>query len=133
MRDLIHSGPTTATQALRALRRYPDRVAFVSENSSLSYRGAVDLIGRMQAVLIASGYKRGQRLAFLSANSAETWCAGIAARPRPEHHLAASAGRARRSPRGHRGCRGVGADRRSGARRSAAATSQPSQAPFGSL
>ena len=36
-------------------------------------------------------------------------------RPRPgiDRHLAASAGRARRSPRGHRGCRGIGADRRS--------------------
>lgn len=79
MADVVHSGPTTAAQALRALRRYPDRGAFVSCNSSLSYRGAVDLIARMQAVFLGCDLQRGQRIGLLSANRAEAWCAGIAA------------------------------------------------------
>src|SRR5215470_12162255 len=79
MADEVHSGPTIATQALRALRRYPDRHAFVSGNSSFSYRAALELIARMQAVFLEAGLKRGQRLGLLSANRAEAWCAGIAA------------------------------------------------------
>ncbi|MDI1264906.1 MAG: AMP-binding protein [bacterium] len=64
---------------LRALARRPDRTAFVWNGGSLSYAGAYDLIGRLQAAMVAAGLKRGQTAAFLSANSAETWCAGIAA------------------------------------------------------
>ena len=44
-----------------------------------AYRGAYDLIGRLQAAMAASGLRKGQTVAFLSANSAETWCAGVAA------------------------------------------------------
>ena len=78
MRDLIHSGPTTATQALRALRRYPDRVAFVSETaacptaagrSNRTYAGGSDR-KRLQAWAAAGGPY---------CNRAEAWCAGIAA------------------------------------------------------
>jgi fatty-acyl-CoA synthase len=79
MPDMVHSGPTIAAQALRALRRYPDRVAFVSDSNSLSYRGAVDLIARIQAVLLGGGLRRGQRIGVLSSNREDAWCAGIAA------------------------------------------------------
>jgi fatty-acyl-CoA synthase len=77
--DLVHHGLTTATQALRALQRYPDRMAFVTGATRLSYRAAFELIGRMQAVMIAGGLRRGQRIAILTANRPEAWCAGIAA------------------------------------------------------
>jgi fatty-acyl-CoA synthase len=78
MADWVHSGPTIATQVLRALRRYPDRTAFVFGNSSLSYRGTIDLIARMQAVFLKGSLQRGQRIGLLSANRADAWCAGIA-------------------------------------------------------
>jgi fatty-acyl-CoA synthase len=74
-----HTGLTIAGQTLRALRRYPDRIAFSSESGSLSYGGAVDLIGRIQSVFARSGFKRGERVALLSDNSAESWCAAVAA------------------------------------------------------
>ena len=79
MHDIIHNGPTGPTQAIRALARYPERVAFVSDGKELSYRAAYDLIGRMQAVFLANGLGRGDRLAVLTANRAESWCASVAA------------------------------------------------------
>ena len=75
----IHTGLTIAGQTLRALRRYPDRVAFSSEQSSLTYRGTVSLIGQIQAAFSRYGLKSGQRVAILSDNSAESWCAAVAA------------------------------------------------------
>ena len=92
----------------------PERRAFVWDGGSLTYR-AHARPDRPPAGGDGGGRPRkGQTVAFLSANSAETWCAGVAAsRPGPGHHLAASAGRARRSSRRHRGCRGSRADRRS--------------------
>ena len=79
MTDLVHHGPTIATQALRALRHYPDRIAFVAGATRLTYRAALELIGRMQAVMVAGGLRRGQRIAILTANRPEAWCADIAA------------------------------------------------------
>ena len=79
MSDVIHHGPTVGAQVLRALARYPDRVAFVSPQGSLTYRAAFDLIGRMQAVFSAQKLGRGDRLAILTANRADAWCAGAAA------------------------------------------------------
>ena len=75
----LHESATGTTMALRALARFPDRMAFVWDGGSLTYRGARDLIGRLQAAMAAAGLKKGQTAAFLSANSAETWCAGVAA------------------------------------------------------
>jgi fatty-acyl-CoA synthase len=73
------NGLTIASQTLRALRRYPDRDAFVWDGGKLSYTGAFDLIGRMQAVFARNDFRRGERVALLSENSAESWCAGVAA------------------------------------------------------
>ncbi len=75
----IHNGPTIGAQMLRALGRYPDRVAFVDSGRQFTYRAVLDLIGRMQAVFAAHGLKRGDRLAVLTANRTEAWCAGAAA------------------------------------------------------
>jgi fatty-acyl-CoA synthase len=63
---------------LRTLRRYPDRVAFTSDASWLTYAGALDLIGGVQCVLAAHGLRGGDRIGLLAGNSAEAWCAGTA-------------------------------------------------------
>jgi len=64
---------------LRALSRFPDRRAFVWDDGILTYRATFALIGRLQAAMAAAGLRKGQTAALLSANSAEAWCAGIAA------------------------------------------------------
>src|SRR5262245_30972348 len=79
MDELITQAPTGTTMVLRALARFPDRMAFAWEGGSLTYRGTLDLIGRLQAAMAAAGLRKGQTAAMLSANSAETWCAGVAA------------------------------------------------------
>jgi fatty-acyl-CoA synthase len=79
MVELITQAPTGTTMILRALARCPERMAFAWDGGSLTYRAALDLIGRLQAAMAAAGLKKGQTAAFLSANSAETWCAGVAA------------------------------------------------------
>src|SRR6218665_3295848 len=70
-------GPTAPALALRALRRYPDRIAFAEDGRALSYAGTLALIGRLQAVLAAGG-TAAPRVAMLSANRAEAWAAEIA-------------------------------------------------------
>src|SRR3977135_552237 len=75
----ITQAPTGTTMILRALARFPERMAFVWDGGSLTYRATLDLIGRLQAAMAAAGLAKGQTVAFLSANSAETWCAGVAA------------------------------------------------------
>jgi len=77
--DDIAKAPTGTTMTLRALARFPERQAFGWDGGSLTYRATLALIGRLQAAMAAAGLAKGQTAAFLSANSAETWCAGIAA------------------------------------------------------
>ncbi|PWU24771.1 MAG: acyl-CoA synthetase [Candidatus Rokuibacteriota bacterium] len=79
MNHEITHGPTTTTLTLRALARFPERMAFVWGGGSLTYFAVRRLIGRLQAAMAAAGLRKGQTAAFLSANSAETWCAGVAA------------------------------------------------------
>src|SRR5262245_55849335 len=79
MLNSLHESPTGTTMALRALARFPERLAFVWDGGRFTYRAALDLIGRLQAAMTVAGLKKGQTVAFLSANSAETWCAGVAA------------------------------------------------------
>lgn len=64
--------------ALRALRRYPERLAFRSASGELTYAGTLELIGRLQHVLARRGVRRGDRVALLSSNRAEFWCASTA-------------------------------------------------------
>ncbi|WP_375158567.1 AMP-binding protein [Bradyrhizobium sp. RDT46] len=79
MSDPLHASSPTCAQTLRALSRYPGRTAFSWPGGSLSYRGTIDLIGRIQGVFMRLGLQPGARVAFLTANRADTWCAGVAA------------------------------------------------------
>jgi fatty-acyl-CoA synthase len=79
MSDPLYAFPTACGQTLRALARYPSRVAFSWPGGSITYRGATELIGRIQKVFMQLGLKSGARVAFLTANRADTWCAGVAA------------------------------------------------------
>src|SRR6185437_2260367 len=75
----LYAFPPVCEQTLRTLARYPSRTAFAWPGGTLSYQGATNLIGRMQAVFMRLGLKPGARVAFLTANRADTWCAGVAA------------------------------------------------------
>jgi fatty-acyl-CoA synthase len=79
MSNPLYAFPVVGEQTLRALARYPLRTAFAWPGGSLSYQGATDLIGRIQAVFMRLGFQPGARVAFLSANRADIWCAGVAA------------------------------------------------------
>ncbi|MBH5400566.1 AMP-binding protein [Bradyrhizobium sp. CNPSo 4010] len=79
MSDPLHASSLACAQTLRALSRYPDRIAFAWPGGSLSYRGAIDLIGRIQGAFMRLGLQPGARVGFLTANRADSWCAGVAA------------------------------------------------------
>jgi fatty-acyl-CoA synthase len=79
MSAALYDLPMTGGQTLRALRRYPDRIAFSWPSGSLTYRGAIELIGRMQNAFVRLNLPRGSCVAFLTSNRADTWCAGVAA------------------------------------------------------
>src|SRR4030095_12110784 len=79
MSDPLHALPVVGEQTLRALARYPSRTAFSWPGGSMTYRAATDLIGRMQGVFAKLNFAPGTRVAFLTANRADTWCAGAAA------------------------------------------------------
>ncbi len=79
MSNPLYAFPVACEQTLRALARYPSRTAFAWPGGSISYQGATDLIGRIQGVLMRLGLAPGARVALLTANRADTWCAGVAA------------------------------------------------------
>lgn len=71
--NAAHQHPTYCGLVLRALARFPDRVAFQTTERPVRYAEAADFIGRTQAVLQAGGLQRGQRVALLSANRWDSW------------------------------------------------------------
>lgn len=79
MNQQIACAPTTTTMTLRALARFPDHTAFAWDGGRLSYAGVSALIGSLQSAMVAAGLRKGDVAALLSANSAETWCASVAA------------------------------------------------------
>src|ERR1700716_3594264 len=79
MSDPLYAFPTVCCQTLRALARYPSRVAFNWPGGSITYADATELIGRMQKVFMQLGLEPGARVALLTANRADSWCAGVAA------------------------------------------------------
>ncbi|OYO26309.1 AMP-binding protein [Janthinobacterium sp. PC23-8] len=74
----VHASPTVGAWTLRVLARHPAATAFAWDGGTLSYAAAAQLIGRMQAVLSGAGLCRPDRVALLSANRADVWCAGVA-------------------------------------------------------
>ncbi|WP_315783389.1 MULTISPECIES: AMP-binding protein [unclassified Bradyrhizobium] len=79
MTHRLHAFPVVCEQTLLTLSRHPTRTAFSWPGGSLTYQGAVDLIGRMQSVFMRLDLPAGTRVAFLTANRADSWCAGMAA------------------------------------------------------
>src|ERR1043166_4373259 len=79
MSNPLYAFPAVCEQTMRALARYPDRTAFSWPGGSITYRGATDMIGRIQSVFTQLGFAPGTRVAFLTANRADSWCAGSAA------------------------------------------------------
>ncbi len=79
MSDPLYAFPSVCEQTLRALARYPSRTAFSWPGGSITYQGTTDLIGRLQKIFMQLGLEPGARVAFLTANRADTWCAGVAA------------------------------------------------------
>ena len=79
MSNPLYAFPAACEQTLRALARYPERTAFSWPGGSITYRGATDMIGRLQSMFMQLGFAPGTRVAFLTANRADTWCAGVAA------------------------------------------------------
>ncbi len=76
---MIHTSPTLGSLALRALAQYPRRTAFAWDGGSLCYAEVADRVARYQAAFAGAGIGKGSRVAFLSANRGETWCASMAA------------------------------------------------------
>src|SRR3954453_3090252 len=79
MSDPPYAVPTVCGQTMRAPAPYPPRIAFSWPGGSITYRGATELIGRIQKVFMQLGVKPGTRVALLTANRADSWCAGVAA------------------------------------------------------
>ena len=70
MSNPLYAFPAACEQTLRALARYPARTAFSWPGGSVTYRGATDMIGRIQAVLMRLGFAPGTRVAFLNFHEA---------------------------------------------------------------
>jgi fatty-acyl-CoA synthase len=64
---------------MRALARHPQRIAFRWDGGQLGYAATTAMIAGFQKVFDDAGLAPGQCLALLTANRAETWCAGVAA------------------------------------------------------
>ncbi|MFC0284024.1 AMP-binding protein [Camelimonas abortus] len=75
----LQTPPTVGAQVLRALTRYPDRIAFVTDQGGITFAHVRDMMGRMQAVLAGLGLPRGAGVAVLTSNRWETWCLTMAA------------------------------------------------------
>lgn len=82
--------PTAPSLIFRALRRYPERIAFAWGGGWMTYAATMDLIGRLQSVILPNSSPQGSeqektatrsvgiRVAILSSNRAEAWCVEVA-------------------------------------------------------
>ena len=74
-----HVGGTIGDLIIQAIARYPDRVAFIDEQSRLSYRQLGRRIGQAMAAFSALGLKRGDGVAQLSGNRSDVFVVMAAA------------------------------------------------------
>ncbi|MGG7567079.1 AMP-binding protein [Rhodovulum sp. DZ06] len=74
----LHQTATDAALALRALRRYPDRIAFRWDGGEMTYAETEALIAGLQVELKALGVGPEQAVAILSSNRVEAWCTVVA-------------------------------------------------------
>ena len=79
MHSALNTFPTLGSQVLRTLARYPDRIAFAWPGGSMTYHATTDIIARFQSVFMALNARPGTRVSLLTANRADSWCAGVAA------------------------------------------------------
>ena len=91
-RHALHRPQTASDLILQALRRWPDRVAFVEDERELTYRQTLDLVARIGQVLREAGVDHQEGVAQLGGNRLEIWpvMAGIlvhGARYTPLHPL----------------------------------------------
>ncbi len=76
--ETLRRRQTYSDLILAALRRYPDRVAFVSDDRSVTYREVQGQAGAVAAALTDAGVGRGDGVGMLSLNRPEVF-AGLAA------------------------------------------------------
>lgn len=74
--QLHHTGSTYGEIVYQALRRHGDKAAFIdSHDATVTYREALDLFGRIRAVLDKVGVGRGSAVGMLSGNRPDAWLA----------------------------------------------------------
>ncbi len=80
MSNPLYAFPTVCEQTLRALARYPERTAFSWPGGSITYRGR-DRPDRAHPERVHAAWLAARHAASrcLTANRADTWCAGVAA------------------------------------------------------
>ncbi len=74
----LHETASVGDMVTAALRRYPDRIAFRCEGTSLTYRQTEELLARWVVVLRRLGLRRGEGVGLLSPNRPEAWLAQTA-------------------------------------------------------
>ena len=74
-----YEGCTCADLVIRAIRRGGDRVAFVLDDRSITYRAFGESLSRLVQALEARGLRRGDAIATLSSNRPEAFMVTAAA------------------------------------------------------
>ena len=69
----LRDGVTYGELILTALRRFPERIAFLQDDRRLTYRETADLLARWITLFTQRGLKPGQGIGILSPNRPEVW------------------------------------------------------------
>ena len=76
--DPLYAGCTMGELIIRALQRGGDRIAFVLDEQSISYREFAAQLSQMVQALAARGVKQGDAIAVLSSNRPEAFLVSAA-------------------------------------------------------